>query len=275
MRIVRCVVSSVEDVAPQIRRVWVDHEDLPVFERIADYSVKLLVPVCQAPLLREGELDGQWRMELLSSGTVEFRTYTVAECEPGRYALDCAVHPDPGVGTQWFMSARCGQDAWLAVPSGEDGIWAPFVSVAPPQCLCAVVDDTATMALRTIMREAEYPVRAVACVAGDTAEGYVEGVEFVRRRGPIGQYSDVVAHRFVEVVRAAVGADRPGVGVDESALDNPEMIGPYLWHVGSSSAGVHVFIAGESGFVKTVRRAVLAAGLVAREQVSFMGYWKA
>jgi NADPH-dependent ferric siderophore reductase len=171
------------------------------------------------------------------------RTYTVRrwDAESGELTIDVVVHGDAGVAGPWAARAQPGDEVAFLGPGGA---YAP--------------DPDADWHL----------------LAGD--ESALPAIAAAVERLPAGAR----AHVFVEVE----GPD------DEQKLDGAADLELRWLHRGTAPVGAalvravselalpagagHVFVHGEAGFVKQLRRVLLVEHGLPRDRVSISGYWR-
>ena len=220
------------------------------------------------------------------------RTYTVRDVLGSgidtRLVVDFVVHGhdgQAGPGSSWAERAAVGDPLVLLAPRRGE----PFggIEFAPggSSRLLLVGDETAVPAVCAILAQLPAGARGAAFLEVPTAAdvqavAHPDGVEvgwLPREGAPLGS-------RVHEAVLAHLGV--AGLRVDE-----PEEVDPDLWEtptysssgeevapdvdaVGHGLDGLYAWIAGESGMVTTLRRALVRDLGVDRRQVAFMGYWR-
>ena len=170
------------------------------------------------------------------------RTYTVRDWDASsrRLTIDFVHHGDAGVAGPWAANARPGDELLLLGPGGAytpdpDADWHLMVG-----------DESALPAIGAACERVPDGVHVLAVLeVGDAAEhqeldspGKLD-VRWLHR-------DEGVPEQLLEAVRAA--AFPPG--------------------------DVHAFVHGEAGFVRDVRRHLLAERGVPRERLSVSGYWR-
>ena len=240
----RGVVLRTERLSPHMVRVVLGGDGLAQFATRGqtDHYVKLLFP---APGVSYPEpLDvRRIREEFPREQWPTTRTYTVRrwDADAGELALDFVVHGDEGLAGPWAERARPGDVLHF---SGPGGGYAP--------------DPDADWHL----------------LAGD--ESALPAIAAALEQLP----ADAVAHVFVEVADAA----------EEQKLDashGPRVtwlhrgsrpVGEALAHAVTGlefPAGVpHVFVHGEAGFVKELRRLLRVERALPLDRLSVSGYWR-
>jgi NADPH-dependent ferric siderophore reductase len=219
------------------------------------------------------------------------RTYTVRELrgagEDTRLVVDFVIHTEDGAagpGSSWAEHASVGDRLVVLGPRrGRDfgGIeWAPGTASR----LLLAGDETAVPAICAILRDLPWSARGAAFLEVPTAADvqtvpHPEGVEVVwlpRDGAALGSrlHATVLDH----------------LGASAHTPVEPEEVDPDLWETPTySSSGedvdartgaagrlddLYAWIAGESGVVTGLRRALVRDLRVNRRQVAFMGYWR-
>ncbi len=227
---------------PHLVRVVLGGDGLAGFDpQFSDSYVKLLLPPAGAPYAAPFDVEEVQRTqppELWPST----RTYTVREWDPaaGELTLDLVVHGDEGRAASWARAARPGDVVHLLGPGGA------YTPSADADWHLLVGDETALPAIAASL--ARLPAGARAQVFVEVADAAEEqplpvppGVqlEWVHRAGAPG----------TALVAAVCAADLP-------------------------AGSVHVFVHGEAGCVRELRRFLRADRVVPRELFSVSGYWR-
>ncbi|MVZ91447.1 siderophore-interacting protein [Microbacter sp. ANSKLAB05] len=218
------------------------------------------------------------------------RTYTVRRADTveldGEHVpaltVDMVVHPggDEGPGSAWARSVRPGDIVHIAGPGRGHAPWAAWAPGRAERVVCAG-DETAAPALLAIAEElaaeratagsvtrrrvqiiVEVPTHRDAVALAESAPNFVT---VLPREGEPGT---AVARRLAgvldlgdECVRTVLGGRRPAEREWQPAT--------------AVSAGQpYVFLAGEAGLVRAMRRLAVDAAGVPKEAVAFMGYWR-
>ncbi|MER5810296.1 siderophore-interacting protein [Streptomyces sp. NPDC002033] len=243
-RVGTAVVVRTERLTPHMVRIVLGGDGLADFGTgvYTDHYVKLLF----AP---EGVRYAEpWDLEQIRSthpreAWPRQRAYTVRAWDPSHreLTLDFVVHGDEGLAGPWAARVQPGETVHFLGPGGA---YAP--------------DPTAGWHL----------------LAGD--ESALPAIAAAMERMPAGAR----VHAFVEV-------DGPA---DEQKIATPDGVVPVWLHRGDRPVGaalveavtsmefpstdVHVFVHGEAGFVKDLRRHLRLDRGVARERLSISGYWR-
>ena len=218
------------------------------------------------------------------------RTYTVRRADTveldGEHVpaltVDMVVHPggDEGPGSAWARSVRPGDIVHIAGPGRGHAPWAAWAPGQSERVVCAG-DETAAPALLAIAEE----LAAERATAGSVTRRQVQIIvevpthrdavalaesapDFVTVLPREGEPGTAVARRLAgvldlgdECVRTVLGGRRPAEREWQPAT--------------AVSAGQpYVFLAGEAGLVRAMRRLAVDAAGVPKEAVAFMGYWR-
>lgn len=245
-------VSAVRDVSPHLRRITFRGDRLAeVVAAGPDQRIKLfLAPPAGGPIvLPTGDWYQSW-LAMPEEQRVVMRTYTIRALRPDRAELDVdfAMHGRLGPASSWAYDVAPGNEVGLLLPFAVDtscakGMLMSGVDYVPP----------ATSTHRLLIGD-ETALPAVECILEQLPAGVGATV-----------FLEVQDASDIRPIGAAAKADLTWV-VGEPVLDAlrrailPEDL-DYVW------------VAGESGMIKQVRRHLVAAGMPKRS-ISFQGYWK-
>jgi NADPH-dependent ferric siderophore reductase len=273
--------------------------DFGVDGPLYDQRIKLVFPPDSGRLPSLAGADASWLGSWLDLPTQErghMRTYTVRDVLGAgvdtRLVVDFVLHLAEGAtgpGSSWAAQAAPGDRLVLLAPrKGEPFGGIEFVP-GDARVLLLVADETAVPAVGSILED--LPPSAVGTAflevpdPGDVQDlDHPVGVEVVwlpRGDAPLGS-------RVSAAVLAHLGRGAPD---PTSVPGSSEDVDPDLWetpHYSSSGedltgpaaaaetpfAGLYAWIAGESGVVTALRRALVKELGMDRRQVSFMGYWR-
>ncbi|WP_211356067.1 siderophore-interacting protein [Lapillicoccus jejuensis] len=269
----RARVAAVHDLTPSLRRVALEGDGDGALDDLGDPGldtrIKLVFadgPVADV-LAEAGE---QWYaawLALPDAARPALRTYTtrrVRETAGGRVLeVDLVRHPDPGPAGAW---------AEAAAPGDRVLVCAPVRGVPPRHLGAAFAPPADTGSVLLVGDETALP--AVSRTLEDLADD------------PVG-LGAVAVHVLLEVPTAA---DRLPLRVPEGARvtwlprDGAPYGGPLLAALGdwtpvgcatsTARAGLYAWVAGEAAVVRAARRHLVREAGVARERVTFMGYWR-
>ena len=232
-------VVRTEQLTPHLVRVVLGGDGLAGFAagEFTDHYVKLQFPPVGAPYGAPFDAEAV-QAEQPQEWWPVTRTYTVRAWDPAaaELTIDFVVHGDEGVAGPWAAGAQPGERLQFAGPGGA---YAPSVD-ADWHLLAG--DDSALPAIAAALPRlpADRPAHVFVEVAGGADEQDLPGVVWVHRGDrPVGS----------ALTAAVLAAELPD-GVP------------------------HVFVHGEAGFVRELRRAVRARYEVPRELLSVSGYWR-
>ncbi|MFF8604496.1 siderophore-interacting protein [Streptomyces sp. NPDC015346] len=249
-------VDRTRRLGPSLVRVTFTGEDLKSFAsggRDQSLSLFLPHPGQDAPVLPPLDdpdmyaILGAWRAMPADERAV-MRSYTVREqrTEPRpEVDIDFALHADGGPACRWAQRAEPGDKVVVLGPAVAANTGVRFQLPADADSVLIWADETALPAAAAILEWLPARIRARVYLevpySGDRAELATEAdatiTWLVREEG---------APRAVDAVR---GAELPGEA-------------PYVW------------LAGESGSVKALRRHFVNERRLDRRRVTFVGYWR-
>jgi len=239
-------VRRSERLTPHMIRVVFGGEDVANFPDTpyTDRYVKLLFPQRGVGYPEPFDMEAV-RADLPRDQWPSTRTYTVRSLDhaAGELTIDFVHHGDEGLAGPWAAAARPGDVLRLMGPGGA------YAPDATAEVHLMVGDESAIPAIGAACERVApgVPVLAVLEV-GDAAEHQpLAGSVDVRwlHRDPS------APNQVVDAVRALeLGGRGPGTG------------------------RVHVFVHGEAGFVRDVRRHLVDERGIPREQLSVSGYWR-
>lgn len=218
------------------------------------------------------------------------RTYTVRRADTveldGQHVpaltVDMVVHPggDEGPGSAWARSVRPGDIVHIAGPGRGHAPWAAWAPGRAERVVCAG-DETAAPALLAIAEELAAEAKAVGSAhrrqvrivvevptpadAVALADGAPDFVTVVPRTGEPGT---AVARHLADVLDL-------GDDCVQTVLDGRRPAEREWQPATAVSAGEpYVFLAGEAGLVRAMRRLAVDAAGIPKGAVAFMGYWR-
>jgi len=290
-------VRSVERLSPTFVRVELGAEEMADFGTDGpsyDQRIKLVFPGAsgRVPALADAGEDwwSAW-LELPDEERGHMRTYTVRELRGSgtdtRLVVDFAIHPaDAGPGSAWAAGAAVGDR--IVVIGPRRGIDWGGIEFAPGTAreLLLAGDETAVPAVLAILEglTGDFHGRAFLEVprAADVMEFTTPGrvtLEWLPREGrPLGDLLGpaVLAH-LGSADRTSI-PDLPPEEVDDDLWETPDYSSSgedvHATVVGHDFDGLYAWIAGESGVVTALRRALVNDVGLSRRQVAFMGYWR-
>ncbi|QGZ49066.1 siderophore-interacting protein [Streptomyces sp. QHH-9511] len=249
-------VDRTRRLGPSLVRVTFTGEDLKAFAsggRDQSLSLFLPHPGQEAPVLPPLDnpdmyaILGAWRA-MPDDERAVMRSYTVREqrTEPRpEVDIDFALHEDGGPACRWAQHAEAGDKVVVLGPAVSANTGVRFQLPADADSVLIWADETALPAASAILEWLPAETRAQVYLevpySGDRAELATEAdatvTWLVREEG---------APSAVDAVR---GAELPGEA-------------PYVW------------LAGESGSVKALRRHFVNERQLDRRRVTFVGYWR-
>lgn len=248
-------VDRTRRLGPSLVRVTFTGDDLKEFAaggRDQSLSLFLPHPGQEAPVLPPLDnpdmyaILGAWRA-MPDDERAVMRSYTVREqrTEPHEIDIDFAIHEDGGPACRWAGRAKAGDRVVVLGPAVADNTGVRFRLPEDADSVLIWADETALPAASAILEWLPAETRARVFLevpfSGDRTELATEAdatvTWLVREEG---------APSAVDAVR---GAELPGTS-------------PYVW------------IAGESGAVKALRRHFVRERELDRRRVTFVGYWR-
>lgn len=280
-------VAALRRLGPSFLRVTFTGPDLDLFASNGfDQRIKVLFP-----LPGRGIVDcpdgpdwyGAWRA-LPAERRMPIRTYTVRAARPGEVDVDFVLHGATGPASAWAEQAAVGDEVVLVGPNalfdGDTGgvEWHP---PADASCLLIAGDETAVPAICAIVESLPPGRRARVLLEVPAAEDALdvaapEGVQvnWLPRRSAAG-----TAPRGLLLTRAVMAAltELDLSPAPTADLDDVDIESEILWEVPAEprdTSGAYVWLAGEAGVVKSLRRHLVQEVGIPRTSVAFMGYWR-
>ncbi|WP_406392780.1 siderophore-interacting protein [Streptomyces sp. NBC_00882] len=244
-------------LGPSLVRVSFTGEDLRYFFSDGrDQSLSLFLPAegRTEPGVPVELGDGWWQAwrELPDDVRAVMRSYTLRSLrrDPDEIDIDFVLHEPAGPASRWAARAAAGDQVQLLGPAVTDN---RAIRFRPPQDTDLVLlwgDETALPAVSAILE---------ALPAGQRARVWLE----VRDAGDIQDLATEADAEITWLVAEETGAECSPMAL--GALRNallPDAERPYVW------------IAGESGCVKELRRHFVRERGIDRRRVTFVGYWR-
>lgn len=286
MRVYNTIVEKVSTPYPGFIRVRLQHPDFIWSRPIGDFYIKFILLYSleedQHAWVGHPELsDGcEIRREIVVALDLLLRTYTIAEVGEGFIDVDCALHDNPGPGTQWFIDARKGDKLEIIAPSEGEEKWATFIKTIKEnkiEELIAVVDPTA---LPAAMNIAEELVDTRIDIALYDPEHMHTVDQFIADKHTASAFSSTVFKHMerlssteeVEEWLMARLKKKKQHSQDPAWAEDEDQ--PYIWDIAESSGKRQLFFAGESGLIRLMRRLAIEEYDCEKKDISFMGYWK-
>jgi NADPH-dependent ferric siderophore reductase len=281
-------VARAQRLGPSFLRVTFTGPDLDFFASNGlDQRIKLMLPLpgrgitdCPA----DPDWYGAWRA-LPADRQMPIRTYTVraVRTDSVEVDVDFVLHGATGPASTWAERAAVGDEVVLVGPNahfaGPTGgfEWHP---PADASCLLIAGDETAVPAICAIVESLPAGRQALALMevptAGDVLDLTVpEGVRVTwLPRGTAARGAPLTA-AVLDAVDQLAANPAPAPTAD---LDDIDIEDGILWEVPPEirrgSSGAYVWLAGEAGVVKGLRRHLVQAVGIPRTSVAFMGYWR-
>lgn len=282
-------VARARRLSPSFLRVTFTGPDLHLFASNGlDQRIKVLLPlpgrgIADCP---EGpDWYGAWRALPLERH-MPIRTYTVraVRSDPAEVDVDFVLHGATGPASAWAERATVGDEVVLVGPNAlfegpTGGIeWHP---PADASCLLIAGDETAVPAICSIVESLPAGRRAHVLLEVPTAGDALNlaapdgvRVSWLPRATDAG-----TAARGLLLTRAVMAALTeldlsPAPAAD---LDDVDIESGILWEVPDAprgTSGAYVWLAGEAGVVKGLRRHLVQEVGIPRATVAFMGYWR-
>lgn len=240
-------------LGPSLVRVTFTGDDLHAFRSDGrDQSLSLFLPHPGQPEpVVPLELDDGWARawrELPDGVRAVMRSYTLRALrrDPDEIDIDFALHTPAGPASRWASRAAPGDRVLVLGPAVEDN---RAIRFRPPEDTDLVVmwgDETAVPAASAILE---------ALPAGTRARVWLEV-------GYADDMQDLVTEADAEITWLVRGEGPPMALAALRDAQLPAARAPYVW------------IAGESGQVKELRRHFVGERGVDRRRVTFVGYWR-
>ncbi|WP_329291463.1 siderophore-interacting protein [Streptomyces pseudovenezuelae] len=242
-------VARTRRLGPSLVRVSFTGEDLQhFFSDGHDQSLSLFLPAAgrTEPGVPVELGDGWWQAwrEQADEVRAVMRSYTLRGLrrDPDEIDIDFVLHEPAGPASAWAARARAGDRVQLLGPAVADNRAIRFRPPADTDLVLMWGDESALPAVSAILE---------ALPAGQRARVWLE----VRDAGDI---QDLATDADAEITWL-VGEKAPDL-IRDTQLPPAER--PYVW------------IAGESGCVKELRRHFVRERGVDRRRVTFVGYWR-
>ncbi|MGW1161870.1 siderophore-interacting protein [Streptomyces sp. NPDC002519] len=247
-------------LGPSVVRITFAGDDLRAFHSDGrDQSLSLFLPhPGQSEPAVPIELGDQWWQgwrELPDDVRAVMRSYTLRALrrDPDEIDIDFVLHGvEPGArvpagpASRWASRAAAGDRVVLIGPAVEDNRAIRFRPPGDTDLVVIWADETAVPAASAIL--AWLP-------AGTRARVWLEA-------GQAGDIQDLATEADAEVTWLVRGAGSPTALAALRDAELPGAQAPYVW------------IAGESGRVKALRRHFVGERGIDRRRVTFVGYWR-
>jgi NADPH-dependent ferric siderophore reductase len=295
-------VMAVQRLSPSFVRIELGGAALAecgVDGPLYDQRIKLVFPNDAGTLPSfEGADDSWWDtwLQIPESERGHMRTYTIRALRGAgadtRMVVDLVLHladDATGPGSAWAAQASPGDRLVTMAPRRGRPYGGIEFDPGTAGELLLVGDETAVPAMCSILEDLgpgargtaflEVPVSADAEVLADQAAPPGLRVVWLPRDGaPLGELLDREVRRQLGVGQGV--APVPDAEVDPDLWETPgysssgEDVDVPIVPVGHDLDGLYAWIAGESGVVTALRRALVKDLGIDRRQVAFMGYWR-
>ncbi|MEV7186751.1 siderophore-interacting protein [Kitasatospora sp. NPDC093102] len=250
-------VAEVRRITPRTARITFAAEELPDTVGTApDQQLKLCFPLpgqCEPVLpVRQDDPMG-WYQAYLAIPEAErpvMRSFTLRRRRPGTrlVEIDFVLHGDTGPAAAWALRAAPGDRLGMVGPSA---LYAPPVAfteaAADADWVLLAGDETALPALATLVE---------ALPEGERVYAWIEVADRAERQ-------DLEGRADLEVEWLYRDGAAPGTVLTEAFRDAVLPGGePFVW------------LAGEAGAVRTIRRHLVEQQGVPKENIDFSGYWR-
>ena len=284
---VRATVVGVDKLSAHFTRVTftapgVGTPGVPIY----DQRIKLIFPAPGHPL---PALSGEWYAcwcALPEDTRGVMRTYSIRaldlNTEPAQLTVDFVLHPDPGPAAAWAEQAAPGQEIIIVAPQrGADPSGIEFTPGAATDVVLAG-DETAAPAIARILEDLGPDTTGVAFIEIPTPD---DALPISAPRGIEVHWLPRAGAAHGTLLTPAVLGHLGAVPIDDEPATT-EPVADLVWEtpqfssLGEQVAETHPnrqtyhWIAGESGMVTRLRRALVNDHGLDRSQVAFMGYWK-
>lgn len=288
-RLFRTSVTRVQRLSSSFVRVtFAGHELAEMGDDRDDQRVKVILPAPDGSLEVTESEDFHWYAELLSreeSRRCPVRTYTsrYVRAAEGEVDIDFVLHGDEGPASRWAGRVAVGDEIVLCGPNREHG--GPyggtgFKPAEGTERFLLVADETAVPAALAILEGLPRTATGAALLEvphlDDTlAVAAPAGVQlrWLPREGA--SHGSLLEPAVRNLLQLWLGDRTPSDDSDD--VDLPVDADGFLWDVPEQAVRgeFYAWLAGESGVVTGLRRALVREHGVDRRAVAFMGYWRA
>lgn len=290
-RLFRTSVTRVQRLSSSFVRVTFSGADLSdMGDDRNDQRVKVILPAPDGSLDLVESDDFSWYTELLSreeSRRCPVRTYTsrYVRAAEREVDIDFVLHGDEGPASRWAGRVAVGDEVVLCGPNRAHG--GPyggtgFKPAEGTERFLLVADETAVPAALAILEGLPRTVSGAALLEvphtddalAVAAPANVQVRWLPRDGAPHGSRLDPAVRNLLQLW---LGDRAAGDGNDTSDVDLPVDADGFLWDVPEEPVRgeFYAWLAGESGVVTGLRRALVREYGVDRRSVAFMGYWRA
>lgn len=291
---VTAIVESVEKISPNFMRVVFSGPEMKIVgstSPVFDQRIKLIFPNPgkDLPIFpTTGDWYPNW-LAMPEDSRGVMRTYSIRSLNMGptftSLTVDFVLHTEPGLtgpAATWAMHAQEGDKLLILAPrldaEAQGGI---EFDHGAAQCIVLAGDETAAPAIARILEDLAASDNSH--ITGTALIEVPEKDDILPIAGPAGisikwlpRQGRAHGERLLESLdlQAKLTASTPADG-DTLLWETPaySALGEPV-AAASTAHGEYYWIAGESGVVTTIRRALIKEKGLDRSQVAFMGYWK-
>ncbi|MDR7277167.1 siderophore-interacting protein [Catenuloplanes atrovinosus] len=262
-------VGAIVRLSPGFVRVTLTGDALRHFAPWGvDQRIKLVLPLPGGGTADFGLLDeptphpshwyARWRALPEAERNV-LRTYTPAaiRAHDGEIDVDLVIHQPPGPASRWALTARPGDELVITGPDARAGYTGYGIRWTPGEARRTLLigDETAFPAIRNILTTLPGDVHATVLLeTAEPADDLVSDVAGDDHTIHALVRTGVHGHALESAARA--WADREAEGA--------RLLGD----------GFYAWLAGESGAVTRIRQHLTRGHGIAKDRISFLGYWK-
>lgn len=291
-------VTAVRRLSPSFVRITFGGNALTNFASDGlDQRIKVLLPNAQGGIPAFAAGPDDWRAQwaaLPDDLRPPMRSYTIRELRHDRHGnnevdVDFMLHGDSGPASRWAARATAGEHIVLIGPNAKYPRQRGGIGWVPPhgaRRFLIAGDETALPAVARILASLPADAEVRAFIEVPVADDSLALPATERRRVTwLPRGGGAPGELLVDAVRRALPAPRDGdgAGVDPVEVDVDSVV---LWEVPNSDpvTGVpvaepafsdnYVWLAGEAGAIKQLRRHLVRDVGLERASVAFMGYWR-
>ena len=291
-------VSRVERCGASFVRVTLTGDELTNFLAAGlDQRVKLVLPIDGSGVSTfpraESDWYAAWR-DLPQNERCPMRTYTVRafRAESNEIDIDFVVHGDSGPATRWANRASVGDEVLLIGPDartlvpGNGAVGGVEFRPGEATRILLAGDETAVPAICSIVEHLPADTRGQVFLEVATeadilpleAPGRMTVSWLARDRRAGIAHGGALGRAVRAWVSEMVVAD-DGVEVAAEVAPDVDVDAEILWDIPADipdrSNDLYAWIAGEAGCIKDLRRFLVRDAGLHRDDVAFMGYWRA
>ena len=290
-------VARIERIGANFVRVTLAGPELANFHSAGlDQRVKLVFPLGDTGLATFPRAASAWHSswrELPDSERCPMRTYTVRSCRPEAREIDIdfAVHGDTGPATRWANRASIGDELIVIGPDartliqGDGPVGGVEFRPGPARQILLAGDETAAPAICSIVEGLPADARGQVFIEVESeadilplrSPGRITVSWLPRDRRSRAEHGAALSRAVRAWISEMIA---PADDVAENITD-VDVDSEILWDVPDSTTQhedqheLYAWIAGEAGCIKELRRFLVRDAGIHRDDVAFMGYWRA